>query len=829
MDEGAETLIARYMTEGETLFMSDDYEGALSMWLKVLEIDPANEAAMMNMARAHEKLMGSPFKKVVSKEKPAPPPAAPPRPAIAPPQTEVTRKLSAPEMAAKLAEERQAKTGAQPATPAARPAAPQPAPPSPPSPAPPTPAPPKPSPAADSLKPEPEDKNLDVHLKRYLKRGVDFFNSKEYDKAIQEWAKVLRERPTHDTTLHYIRKARGRLEKTNTPERAKEEQESFDRLLKHGEEYFREGEFRMAINQLVQALMYKPDDATVIERVRKAEDALKKEGEIVKPTGPGSPRTLRHIESPPVPSGATPPGGTPRPPMGDKDKLAAAAHSIYSEMLKEEQGIVAPSAPKKPTPKPTGIKTTTQPLPSEGGGVKRLLLILIVLGGLAFIGYRVYLMVAPTDSHLEAARRFFNANMPGEAIDELAQHLAKRADDPRAYELRYQCYAHDKLKDYANASKDIQKLISLQPTEKKWVAAYGDMLIKGGDFAGATKPLEVQLQTVGTDEDRKKIYDQLITCYINAKNPAKVIEYVELYLKLDPDRTELIQIKGEMQFSLNRFTDAQATIKQAISKGVKDLPLFFKLYKSYMIQGNLPGAKRAVEDALATQQSADLCFVLARLTYMMGDLEGALKMIEQGMTIDSARWRGYAELGFIWLKEWRKHQDEDNAGRTLKAFDAAKERATIDGRLSLAEGVALAVLKKEQQSDLRLEEASKHVESSVLDDYGYPYQCLANLMRRDYSSAISGLDQVLAGDPNNIAAWTLKGYVMVESGNVAGGGAAFIKSFEVQSEQKKVLVPMETIFRNKDDLEAKMRIAALKLEPDQSKALLGYVEAASAK
>ena len=787
---GAETLIARYMQEGEELFDAGDYEEALSRWLKVLEIDPANELAMQNMAKAHEKLMGSPFKKVVSKALPDPP-AAPPQPKVAPPPEATAPSRSTP--------------------PAPRQPSPAPVP----SPVPAAALPPKRERDSGKIEREKESDeraSIEAHLKRYLKRGVDFFNSKDYDKAIVEWAKVLRERPSHDTTLHYIRKARRRLEKTLSPEKRREDTEAFERLAGHGDEYFREGEHRMAINQYVQALTYRPEDEDLLEKLHKAEGALRQAGETVS-TAPGKPRQLRHVESP---TSSSQSGAVPRP-APDTEKLAAAAKSIYSQMMKEERGE-APT--KRASGRPTGIRTQVS-APSEGSrfvGLK----IAIILAGLGFIGWQLYkTFVTPDVAHIEQGRRYRDAALYQQAVDEFSQHISKHPKEILGYIERAQTY--ELMKDTTFAAEDYRSILELEPNNPANIAQYAGSLMRADDYQKAAEAFEVALDKV-PEADRAKVLDQLLTCYIKTGALPKAVEVAGKLYDAQPT-LEILQIKGELQMDQNLFREGRETLRKVKDEGGKDPSVDYRLYRSYLIEGDMAGALSVIDSAmLSSPDEVDLFFMKAKITYRKGDMKTALDLIEQGLAKDQAHWRGYAELALIWLREWKKTGEQDLADRVLKAFEVSKDKARIDGRLSFFEGLALAELGEANRGDLKFEEAVRHLGDEEVDDLGFSFLAMAQLMRKDYGSAEAALLRRLQLDPMNIAHWVLLGYVRQESGAAESAGQAFLKSFEVQPDEKKRLLPVESMLRDKNDLRDHMRLAALKLGKEDTDRLQKYLD-----
>lgn len=833
---GAETLIARFMSEGESLFKEGEYEEALSRWLKVLEIDPANELAMLNMARAHEMLMGSPFKKVVSRpEEVEPPPPPSPRPvaparevpaAVAPPRpapvrqaatstpapADATRKLANPGEVAKRAESKTDPIPRQEVDAA-------------------TSLPDLPSlkdsgelPSLDGrgrdsdriLRKGEGDEKLDTHLKRYLKRGVDHYNSKDYEKAVGEWAKVLRERPRHEATLQYIRRARGKLAAGLSPDRQREEAEAFERLVKHGQEYFAEGEYRMAINQFVQGLTFRPDDRTVLDRVREAEEALNREGES-RSVAPGTPRVLRHGESP-MTSGqsgafARPPAARPPAAPGgpeESDKLRNAAQSIYTQILKEQTDPTAAAR------KPTGVRTQSGPV-ADAGPKHFWVKIFILVAGVAFLGWNLVTYLRPSTENFDRAMIMIDAARWPEALDELSQHIQLYPDDARGYRERARVYGA--TKDFPRAAEDLKKVLELQPDDPMNVVAYAHASLDAGDYEKAAKAYKIVIDKPLPDDVREKVLDNLITAYINTGDLESAVSVTDALYEKRPD-PELLKIKGDLLMGMNRFADGRAALEKVIESGGLDAAatnvIAMKLYRSYLIEGDLAGAEASIDKFVPASIDVALpTFLRAKLAYRRGDLEGALKLLDEGLKVDVAAWRGYAELAIIWALEWQKSHDPAVAKRVTAAFDASRENARIDGRLSFVEGVCLALL-GERRGDLKLEEAIRHLEPAMLDDLGFSYLAMAQLARKDYAGAEVTLGRAIQGDPNSIAHHVLLAYANLESSDPTSAAKAFLRSLEVQPGDQKVLLPVESMFISREDADTKVRVAALKLDKDSA-------------
>ena len=702
---GADTLISRYMSEGETLFQDGEYEEALSRWLKVLEIDPANEVAMQNMAKAHEMLMGSPFKKVVSRG---------PAPSDAPSSPFETQKMDAAKVAQKLSSTRDTDRvpreevvtggGEEPASePLSGPI----------------------SQDSGPISRKPESERLEPHLKRYLKRGVDSFNSKDFEKAIAEWAKVLRERPLHGTTLQYIRKARKRLDRKATPEKRAEETEAYERLFLHGKEYFAEGEHRMAINQFVQALTFRPEDKDLQDWVRKAEASLKESGES-QHTAPGRPRTLRHGDSPlaSTQSGAyvrptvdresTSPKEPqePKEPKEGEEKLRAAAENIYTQILKDEATGGVPRSGA--VARPTGIRTQAVSSKRESSTLRKIE-IAIVLVGLIFIGVsvvRTYLK--PDTEHLDRAILLADAKQWANARAEFGQHIFKNPEDPRGYRGRAE--ASRELGQIGETLEDLKKLLELEPTDFQNIVDYGAALLSVNRYEEARDAFQVALTKSLSEEQRATSLDSLLTCLINLGELDAAIETCDELLKLNPD-PEIAQIKGELLLSLNRFEEGRQALIDVLAQGRRSDSIVLALYRSYLLEGKEELAQGVLEQNPFEEDALAATFLRARLAYRTGDLQQSLQLIEQGLEQDPAHWRGYAELATVWTHEWMRTSEDAMAGRVRSALDAARERSRIDGRLSFALGIALRIL-GDRRYDLNLEQAERHLSETVLDDSG---------------------------------------------------------------------------------------------------------------
>jgi tetratricopeptide (TPR) repeat protein len=150
--------------------------------------------------------------------------------------------------------------------------------------------------------------------------------------------------------------------------------------------------------------------------------------------------------------------------------------------------------------------------------------------------------------------------------------------------------------------------------------------------------------------------------YLKLEKPEKAVESYELAIELNPNRDDIHINLGNLQYSLGKYADAEASYRKAVEIN----PIagnLFSLGQGYLSTENYSKAEETFQRVIElTPEDSGGYYGLGQALNGLGSEERALAEFEKAVAIKPEFWDAHAEIGFT-------HADMGNMDRAQEVFD----------------------------------------------------------------------------------------------------------------------------------------------------------------
>ena len=311
----------------------------------------------------------------------------------------------------------------------------------------------------------------------------------------------------------------------------------------------------------------------------------------------------------------------------------------------------------------------------------------------------------------------------------------------------------------------LSKIFDSTPQNYEVIAALSTLFFQMGEFETAKKLIS---QAISLDNSAPEGWTQLALCELNLNNLEASIKAINYSLERNPC-PEAQKLKGKILYLSEQHEQALHEFKQLLASNPEDIYLMqcaaicmhktgdtdsaLNLYEKILqldcdnqiAYENVKAIHKAKEEKLTGQKEAsDSISVLeqADRQYKNGDLEGAIKEIENALNSTEQNSALYATLGSL---EYQSGLLEKSVIHLRKAVEIDAHSADFLTRLALAEHKSGNVTSFIKYINRALDEDSKYIPAlKTRGDY--------NLNKSSYKDAATDYVNIIKIEPNNTEA-----------------------------------------------------------------------------
>ncbi|MFH1984626.1 MAG: tetratricopeptide repeat protein [Pseudomonadota bacterium] len=169
-----------------------------------------------------------------------------------------------------------------------------------------------------------------------------------------------------------------------------------------------------------------------------------------------------------------------------------------------------------------------------------------------------------------------------------------------------------------------------------------------GDYDGAVDEFRRSMGISPRSEYAVESAAYMARSYLKLEKPEKAIDAYKLAIELNPERDDTFISLGNLQFSMERYADAEESYRNAAEINPSATNLF-SLGQVYLRTENFTKAEETFKRVIAmTPEDSGGYFGLGQAYGGMESYDLALKEFEKAVTIKPEFWDAHAEIGYTY-------------------------------------------------------------------------------------------------------------------------------------------------------------------------------------
>jgi tetratricopeptide (TPR) repeat protein len=372
------------------------------------------------------------------------------------------------------------------------------------------------------------------------------------------------------------------------------------------------------------------------------------------------------------------------------------------------------------------------------------------------------------------------------------------------------------------ADKEINLAVAKEPNNAHYIFLQGRVAEAIGKGDEAFKHYEAALQKNPNQVEALAAEGNV---YLNRMEKATAKEKLEAALKVPEQQLSSLddEAVGDLALSLGDKVRAKAAYERALQKDPQDPLAHAGMGRALAAQGNLAGARKELELALAqVDTDASIDFEYGSLLRRLGESDAALEALRKAVKLDSKEPRYRARFGALLVERGQFEDAEQQLRQAVLMNDRSAEALfflarALAGRKNLSDAVDTMkkaveidadngeylyhlglIYEAGQQVQDAIEAFSRAIERDKRNADAYEHLGLNLMVENRFADAVDAFKKASELDPKRARLWAEEGDAEQQSGDVDGAIRNFQKALAQNPNLVGVWTKLGIAYKDKD-------------------------------
>jgi tetratricopeptide (TPR) repeat protein len=390
----------------------------------------------------------------------------------------------------------------------------------------------------------------------------------------------------------------------------------------------------------------------------------------------------------------------------------------------------------------------------------------------------------------------------GQAITVL--HKALQLDPNRADAYLSLGVVYTQMQQWPDAETNIRKAAELAPKSSDNMLALGNFYQMRGRFPEAEQAYQRAIQLVPNDTNPRLA---LAALYLSENKRSEAENFLRDSKKAFPDNSAGYRLLGDYYWHTNQYDKAETEYASLYRDHPKDLVVRGNYIQLLILHGHLEEATKLTDEFLKDQPtSIDAQIYKAEIQIRSGKANDAVETLQGILKTDPQNAVAHYQLGLAMDQVGNPGRAETEWRETVRL-----QPDIIEAHRALA-GVAI------QKSDLAFltQEANQIINLAPAAPDGYLLRAVAEMNRKQYTSAEQFLQTSLEKDPKNPGSYVQLGNLRMAEGRPADAEKAYRQGLDLDPNDAEALGGVLNVYQKQPDKALAIVKAQLAKYPNNS-------------
>ena len=315
--------------------------------------------------------------------------------------------------------------------------------------------------------------------------------------------------------------------------------------------------------------------------------------------------------------------------------------------------------------------------------------------------------------------------------------------------------SYDRLDDYENAKKCIEKAIKKNPSTEFALLGIGAFYANRGMVEECEKWCG---EIIKENHKNAKALECIGVAYNNAKKFEKAIDFFNKALDIDPTQSNIIYEKAVSTYALKNVQEARKLYEDVIKLNPNNIRALLELSKILCNEGNYDTALELLTHAeIESSEDSEFPLILGAVYANKKEYGTAIEFFERSIKLNPKNVYGWLNIGKIYINTL-------NNSKAKQYFEKGLE--IEPDNIMLLEGLVISCLNL-RLSDDAIQHCGRILQLEPSHSAAYYYTAEAYGLKRDYDESIRYYEKLLELEPNNRSAILGLCRVYISSGKIS--------------------------------------------------------------
>ena len=377
------------------------------------------------------------------------------------------------------------------------------------------------------------------------------------------------------------------------------------------------------------------------------------------------------------------------------------------------------------------------------------------------------------------------AKDPGQAITAL--HKALQLDPSRADAYLSLGVVYTQMQQWTDAESNIRKAAELAPKSSDNMLAMGNFYQMRGRFPEAEQAFQRAIQLVPDDTNPRLA---LAALYLSENKRTEAESFLRDSKKAFPNNSTGYRLLGDYYWHTNQFDKAETEYAALYRDHPKDLVVRGNYIQLLILHGHLDEARKLTDEFLKDQPaSTDGLIYKGEIQIRSGKASDAAETLQGVLKNDPQNAVAHYQLGLALDQIGNASRAETEWRETVRL-----QPDIIEAHRALA-GVAI------HNSDLAFltQEADQIINLAPAAPDGYLLRAVAEMNRKQYTSADQFLKTSLEKDPKNPSAYVQLGNLRMAENRPADAEKAYRQGLDLDPNDPEAMAGVLNVYQKQPD------------------------------